>query len=105
MTEMFGEAWSPMSVPDLAPDDDDDMVRYFRQGILHVWQTNIEVLKKSKAAMRLYSGLSHWQLFERKYNNDNQVMSVIVHKNWIIMKLNILGLPSEFATHCQLDVH
>ena len=21
MTEMFGEAWSPMSVPDLAPDD------------------------------------------------------------------------------------
>ena len=27
MTEMFGEAWSPMSVPDLAPDDDDDEVR------------------------------------------------------------------------------
>ena len=26
MTEMFGEAWSPMSVPDLAPDDDDDYV-------------------------------------------------------------------------------
>ena len=25
MTEMFGEAWSPMSVPDLAPDDDDDL--------------------------------------------------------------------------------
>ena len=24
MTGMFGEAWSPMSVPDLAPDDDDD---------------------------------------------------------------------------------
>ena len=24
MTEMFGEAWPPMSVPDLAPDDDDD---------------------------------------------------------------------------------
>ena len=24
MSEMFGEAWSPMSVPDLAPDDDDD---------------------------------------------------------------------------------
>ena len=22
---MFGEAWSPMSVPDLAPDDDDEM--------------------------------------------------------------------------------
>ena len=26
MTEMFGEAWSPMSVPDLAPDDDDDEI-------------------------------------------------------------------------------
>ena len=24
MTEMFGEAWPPKSVPDLAPDDDDD---------------------------------------------------------------------------------
>ena len=22
---MFGVAWSPMSVPDLAPDDDDDI--------------------------------------------------------------------------------
>ena len=30
MTEMFGEAWSPMSVPDLAPDDDDDFIdKYF----------------------------------------------------------------------------
>ena len=27
MKEMFGEAWSPMSVPDLAPDDDDDWTR------------------------------------------------------------------------------
>ena len=26
MTEMFGEAWPPMSVPDLATDDDDDML-------------------------------------------------------------------------------
>ena len=26
MTEMFGEAWPPMSVPDLAPDDDDEGV-------------------------------------------------------------------------------
>ena len=24
MTEMLGEAWPPMSVPDLTPDDDDD---------------------------------------------------------------------------------
>ena len=28
MTEMFGEAWSPMSVPDLAPDDDDEGDNY-----------------------------------------------------------------------------
>ena len=27
MTQMFGEAWPPMSVPDLAPDDDDDNPR------------------------------------------------------------------------------
>ena len=26
MTEMFGEAWPPMSVPDLAPDDDDEIL-------------------------------------------------------------------------------
>ena len=26
MTEMFGEAWPPMSVPDVAPDDDDDLI-------------------------------------------------------------------------------
>ena len=25
MTEMFGEAWSPMSVPDLAPDDEHNL--------------------------------------------------------------------------------
>ena len=30
MTEMFGEAWPPMSVPDLAPDDDDDDASTFR---------------------------------------------------------------------------
>ena len=30
MTEMFGEAWPPMSVPDLAPDDDDDDPGYNR---------------------------------------------------------------------------
>ena len=29
MTEMFGEAWPRMSVPDLAPDDDDDPVNIF----------------------------------------------------------------------------
>ena len=32
MTEMFGEAWSPMSVPDLAPDDDDDYLYRTRTG-------------------------------------------------------------------------
>ena len=32
---MFGEAWSPMSVPDLAPDDDDRYL-YFCDLILNV---------------------------------------------------------------------
>ena len=30
---MFGEAWSPMSVPDLAPDDDDDEPRFYKFGV------------------------------------------------------------------------
>ena len=32
MTEMFGEAWSPMSVPDLAHDDDDDPLKIKTKG-------------------------------------------------------------------------
>ena len=36
MTEMFGEAWSPMSVPDLAPDDDDDIqAKIYKSYLLH----------------------------------------------------------------------
>ena len=31
MTEMFGEAWPPMSVPDLAPDDDDEVKKGIEQ--------------------------------------------------------------------------
>ena len=34
MTEMFGEAWSPMSVPDLAPDDDDIYIYINRKLLL-----------------------------------------------------------------------
>ena len=34
MTEMFGEAWPPMSVPDLAPDDDDND----HNGVLFAWR-------------------------------------------------------------------
>ena len=34
MTEMFGEAWPPMSVPDLAPDDDDDDIFLKIKGFL-----------------------------------------------------------------------
>ena len=33
MTEMFGEAWSPMSVPDLAPDDDEKYPDIYFMGI------------------------------------------------------------------------
>ena len=31
MTEMFGEAWLPMSVPDLAPDDDENFLKSAQQ--------------------------------------------------------------------------
>ena len=37
MTEMFGEAWSPMSVPDLAPDDDDDDLNSHNHIDIHSW--------------------------------------------------------------------
>ena len=37
MAEMFGEAWSPMSVPDLAPDDDDDVLIPFKQ----IWNRHL----------------------------------------------------------------
>ena len=39
MTEMFGEAWPPMSVPDLAPDDDDDVFKIFV--ISKIWSRNV----------------------------------------------------------------
>ena len=39
MTEMFGEAWSPMSVPDIAPDDDDIMFMRSRNTIKCVSNT------------------------------------------------------------------
>ena len=40
---MFGEAWPPMSVPDLAPDDDDDHLVSFPDPIFPclVYQQNI----------------------------------------------------------------
>ena len=31
MTEMFGEAWPPMSVPDLAPDGDDKVLDHLER--------------------------------------------------------------------------
>ena len=34
MTEMFGEAWPPMSAPDLAPDDDDDILNNICQRLM-----------------------------------------------------------------------
>ena len=39
MTEMFGEAWSPMSVPDLAPDDDDEKKSHFDNLNCTVWKS------------------------------------------------------------------
>ena len=51
MTEMFGEAWSPMSVPDLAPNDDDEsytlyyfnVPSYFVGIFLSVSSNNVEL--------------------------------------------------------------
>ena len=46
MTEMFGEAWPPMSVPDLAPDDDDDDI-YNREKMLSL----IKIKKRVKTCI------------------------------------------------------
>ena len=44
MTEMFGEAWPPMSVPDLAPDDDDDSVwSCLFVSIFHIESFNLRI--------------------------------------------------------------
>ena len=40
MTEMFGEAWSPMSVPDLAPDDDDDVII-----VMKLWTLSCDTIR------------------------------------------------------------
>ena len=34
MTEMFGEAWPPMSVPDLAPDGDDEDLDHLERRLI-----------------------------------------------------------------------
>ena len=66
MTEMFGEAWSPMSVPDLAPDDDDDMACRSRYGstghidssfISHfILCCLVQVISRCYNSLRLYPG-------------------------------------------------
>ena len=53
MTEMFGEAWSPMSVPDLAPDDDDEaklLIICFEYLLIRYKQTVIELLPALKSS-------------------------------------------------------
>ena len=42
MTEMFGEAWSPMSVPDLAPDDDDDDAKTVTS-LFSLWNIAVDI--------------------------------------------------------------
>ena len=41
MTEIFGEAWSPMSIPDLAPDDDDIVNSYWNIRILYLYYNSV----------------------------------------------------------------
>ena len=55
MTEMFGEAWSPMSVPDLAPDDDDDDECYLSilQSLTRVGLQGDELRRSSAVAQVL----------------------------------------------------
>ena len=52
MTEMFGEAWSPVSVPDLAPDDDDEEIKA-RMSVLAIYSQR-PALQKCKTADEKY---------------------------------------------------
>ena len=61
MTEMFGEAWSPMSVPDLAPDDDDDT------DLLNHW-------KITKHFLNHYT--SDWGHADPHYLNSNVLLDL-----------------------------
>ena len=63
MTEMFGEAWSPMSVPDLAPDDDDDDFK--KKQVITIYQhvfinriSNLHSFEKEAAVSRTKSNNS-----------------------------------------------
>ena len=62
MTEMFGEAWPPMSVPDLAHDDDDDDDDYGN----HVGRLDLDNKRINKTAERMYLRLESiclsWQI-------------------------------------------
>ena len=59
MTEMFGEAWSPMSVPDLAPDDDDDdTARFVNQSMCFGDYKHDDELCGSDSQLMILSQLS-----------------------------------------------
>ena len=58
MTEMFGEAWSPMSVPDLAPDDDDDYI-----AIVIITVVVVIALEKSASAVKICR--NRWRRYVR----------------------------------------
>ena len=63
MTEMFGEAWPPMSVPDLAPDDDDDSIFNLRMKValvpkpftpINMWNNKrMRIERRRKGSRRL----------------------------------------------------
>ena len=55
MTEMFGEAWSPMSVPDLAPDDDDDTIIGFDKKFFIVFDYCKQYIPETQFGMK-YTG-------------------------------------------------
>ena len=66
MTEMFGEAWPPMSVPDLAPDDDDDDISIFTPNKIlqskcncntHIFVKTISAKDKSLSSLKTISKL------------------------------------------------
>ena len=71
MTEMFGEAWPPMSVPDLAPDDDDDSILVGRGQLLDKLNQHQVMMLKVYCQIRLVPA-SH---------GTSQVYAILVNRD------------------------
>ena len=75
MTEMFGEAWSPMSAPDLAPDDDDSTIHYGH------WGEERQCNQSGKAATRTGNMVKTNAIKEKQRNTAIHLLTLLYYKS------------------------